>query len=97
MDNEYADKVYRKLLSMLEQDKAIHFTMLDTGIYFNGFILDLSEKKYTMVLKEIRLNKKYDEEGKELPARSIPFLLEQIDLDSIAEFTTKEEERRDDR
>jgi hypothetical protein len=78
MENEYGLRVYRKLLYFFQNEQAIHFTLLDTGEFYNGLILDLNEKKLTLVLKEFKLGE-------------IPFLLEDINEDSIAVFTTKKE------
>ena len=55
----------------------IHFKDLKE-IWYNGLILDLSESKLTMVIKE-RLR------------GSLPILLEDIKTDSIVEFTEKGE------
>lgn len=81
MENEYGLKVYRKLLYFYEKGLAIHFTALDTGSFYNGTILDLNQEKLTLVLKEFKLGE-------------IPFLLEEINDNSISVFTTKEEREK---
>jgi len=78
MENEYGLRVYRKLLYFFQKEQAIHFTVLDTGSFYNGIILDLNQDKLTLVLKEFKLGE-------------IPFLLEDINEDSIALFTLKKE------
>jgi hypothetical protein len=72
MINEKGQRNYRKLIYYFEQKIPIHFKDLD-GIFYNGLILDLSENKLTMVLRE-RVK------------GSIPILLECIKHDSICEF-----------
>jgi len=78
MANEYGQRVYRKLLYFFENQLAIHFTLAETGSFYNGIILDLNEKKLTLVLKEFKFGE-------------MPFLLEDINEDSIVKYTTKEE------
>lgn len=72
MTNEKGSNNYRKLLYYFENKIKIHFKDLD-NIFYNGLIIDLSEKKLTMVLQE-RVK------------GSIPILLENIKTDSITEF-----------
>ena len=77
MNNELGKQVYRKLSYFFENKIPIHFS-LNSGGWKNGIILDLSETKLTLVLKEFV-------EGE------LPFLLENINLDSIKPFREKEE------
>ena len=72
MINEIGERNYRKLLYYFENKIIVHFTDLDE-IFYNGLILDLSEGKLTMVLRE-RVK------------GSIPILLECINTDSICKF-----------
>lgn len=76
-ENAYGRRVYRKLLYFSERGLAIHFTINETGVFYNGIILDLNEDKLTMALKEFKFG-------------DMPFLLEDINEDSIVAFTTKE-------
>ena len=73
MTNELGLMNYRKLLYFFENKIKIHFKDLDY-IFYNGLILDLSEEKLTMVLRE-RVK------------GEIPILLENIKTDSISKFT----------
>ena len=72
MNNELGKQVYRKLLYFFENKIPVHFS-LHSGGWKNGLILDLSEKMSTLVLEEFV-------EGE------LPFLLENIILDSIVKF-----------
>ncbi len=72
MTNEKGQSNYRKLLYYFENGIMIHFKDLDE-IFYNGLILDLNERKLTLVLKE-RVR------------GEIPFLLENIKEDSISKF-----------
>ena len=72
MTNEIGQRVYRKLLYFFENNLMVHFKDLDT-IFYNGLILDLNEEKLTLVLRE-RVR------------GEIPFLLENINEDSICKF-----------
>lgn len=63
---------YRKLIYFFENKIQIHFNDLD-HIFYNGLIIDLSEDKLTMVLKE-RVK------------GTIPILLENIIPHSIKEL-----------
>lgn len=72
MTNEIGQKNYRQLLYFFENKIKIHFKDFD-NIFYNGLILDLSEKKLTMVLQE-RIR------------GTIPILLEFIKPESITEF-----------
>jgi hypothetical protein len=78
MENEYGYRVYRKLLYFFENKIKVHFDLNITGEWFNGEIIDLNEKKLTLVLKENILG-------------DVPFLLEDINEDSISKFTPKGE------
>ena len=77
MTNEIGQNNFRKLLYYFENKIWIHFKDLD-NIWYNGLILDLNEKKLTMVLRE-RVR------------GEIPFLLEQINPDSITKFKERGE------
>ena len=77
-DDELGSKVYRKLLWFFENKIPIHFCLLNTYGWKNGKIIDLDEKKLTLVLDEFV-------EGK------LPFLLEDINLDTIKKFKEKDE------
>lgn len=78
MRDEKGERNYRKLLYYYSNQIWVHFKNLD-GIFYNGQILDLNEDKLTLVLQE-RIK------------GDMPFLLEQIDTDSIAAFKLKGEE-----
>ena len=78
MKNELGTQAYRKLIYFFENKIPIHFS-LNSGGWKNGIIIDLNEKKLTLVLNEFV-------EGE------LPFLLEDIKLDSIKPFKEKEEE-----
>lgn len=77
MEHEYGQRVYRKLLYFFNNSIAIHFTLTETGAFFNGIIMDLNEDKLTMVINELKLGQ-------------IPFALEDLNEDSIAAYTIKE-------
>lgn len=72
MTNDIGQTVYRKLLYFFENNLRVHFKDLD-NIFYNGLILDLNEEKLTLVLRE-RVR------------GEIPFLLENINEDSISKF-----------
>ncbi len=76
MNNELGKQVYRKLSYFFENKIPVHFT-LHSGGWKNGLILDLNEEKLTLVLEEFV-------EGE------LPFLLENIILNSIVKFKEKE-------
>ena len=73
-NNELGKNVFRKLSWYYSQKLPVHFCLLDKFGWKNGDILDLDEDKLTMVLKEFK-------EG------DIPFLLEEISIDTIKRFT----------
>ena len=73
MTNEIGQINYRKLIYFFEKKILIHFKDLD-NIFYNGLILDLSEEKLTMVIRE-RVR------------GEIPILLECINPNSITKFT----------
>ena len=75
MTNDIAYNSYRSLLYFFENNIPVHFKDLD-NIFYNGLIVDLNEKKLTLVLHE-RVR------------GEIPFLLENIKTDSIAKFEEK--------
>jgi len=72
MNNETGKQVFRKLSYYFENKIMVHFCLIRGG-WKNGEILDLNEKKLCMVLKE-RV------EG------DLPFILEDIDVNSIRPF-----------
>jgi len=72
MINEIGLKNYRKLIYFFENNIKIHFKDLDE-IFYNGTIIELNEKKLTMVFKE-RIK------------GTLPILLEFIKHESIMEF-----------
>jgi len=72
MTNERGLKTYRKLVYFYENKIKVHFKDLD-DIFYNGVIIDLSEKKLTMVLRE-RVR------------GTIPILLEFVNPETIQEF-----------
>ena len=72
MRNDLGERNYRILIYYFENKIKVHFKDLD-NIFYNGLILDLNEKKLTLVLQE-RVK------------GEIPFLLENIKEDSISKF-----------
>ena len=78
MINELGTKVFRKLVYFQENKIPIHFSLISGG-WKNGKIISLNEDKLTLVLNEFV-------EGE------LPFLLENIDVNSIVKFREKEEE-----
>jgi len=72
MTNEIGQEVYRKLGFFFENKKLVHFKDVH-GIFYNGRIIDLSEKKLTLVI---------DERMRGI----IPILLEHINDNSIEEY-----------
>jgi len=77
MRDDVGQEVYRKLLYYFENNIPVHFTDLDE-VFYNGLILDLSESKHTLVIRE-RLN------------GELPILLECIKPSSISTFKEKVE------
>ena len=77
MTNETGKMNYRNLLYYFENKIKIHFKDLD-NIFYNGLIIDLNEDKLTMVFHE-RVR------------GEIPFLLENINTNSIAKFKERDE------
>ncbi len=75
MNNELGRKVYRKLSYFYEKKIPVHFSLISGG-WKNGEIIDLNENTLTLVLKEFV-------EGE------LPFLLENIDPNSIVKFKEK--------
>lgn len=73
MKNEIGEKVYRKLLWFYKEKIPIHFCLLNKYGWKNGEIIDLDKRKLTLVLKEFK-------EG------NLPFLLEEINIDTIKPF-----------
>jgi len=73
-DNNIGKKVYRKLSWFYSQKLPIHFCLLDKFGWKNGNIVELDEKRLTLVLDEFK-------EGK------LPFLCEEINIDTIKKFT----------
>ncbi len=77
MENELGKQVFRKLIYFQENKLPIHFSLISGG-WKNGKIISLNEDKLTLVLNEFV-------EGE------LPFLLENIDVNSIVKFREKEE------
>ena len=77
MNNELGKQVCRKLTYFYENKILVHFSLISGG-WKNGKIINLNEEKLTFVLKE-------NYEG------NLPFLCEDIILNSIAKFTKKGE------
>lgn len=77
MTNEIGQENYRKLLYFFKNNIHVHFKDLDK-IFYNGLILDLNEQKLTLVLRE-RVR------------GTMPFLLENIDTNSIAALKEEKE------
>jgi len=75
-NDKIAHESYRKFLWFFENKIKVHFKDFDE-VFYNGTIIDLNEKKSTMILQE-RVR------------GTIPFLLENINPDSIV----KMEERK---
>ena len=73
MTNDKNNRTYRLLLYYFENKIPVHFKLL-TGEFRNGIILDLNENKYTLVLDEFVFGEK-------------PFLLEEIDDNTISTYT----------
>ena len=76
-DKEKGQRVYRKLLYFYENNFPIFFK-LENGNWRAGIILDLSKEKFTLVLKEFLMGE-------------LPFLLEEINEDSITKYVKREE------
>lgn len=77
MNKETAEQAYRKLIYFFENKIPIHFS-LNSGIWQNGWILDLNQEKLTLVLREF-------EQG------TRPILLEDINPESIVKFREKDD------
>jgi len=75
-NNKMGHRVYRKLIWFYEHKLPIHFCLLNVYGWKNGEIIDLDEKKLTLVLKEFK-------EGE------LPFLLEDINIETIKKFIPK--------
>ena len=73
MTNEKGQRVYRKLLYYYKNNLPVHFKLEKNDAFRNGIILDLSEEKLTLVLKEFVMG-------------TIPLLLEEIKENSIQKF-----------
>ena len=83
-DNDKALRIYRKLSYFFEHQQAIHFKVEsggDAGYWRNGIILDLSKSKMTLVIKEFVMGER-------------PYLLEELDEDSICAYTIRAEEEK---
>jgi hypothetical protein len=83
MLNDKGQKVYRKLFYFFDNNICIHFKVTSEDIngirkteWKNGRIIDLDERKLIMVLQEFVEGEK-------------PFLLEDININSIVKYTTK--------
>ena len=75
MNNELGKQVYRKLIYFYENKISVHFSLISSGWKY-GKIIDLNEKKLTLILEE-------NVEGK------LPFLCEEIKINSIFKFKDK--------
>jgi len=75
MRDDIGHRNYRKIVYFYKNKIPVHFKDTDE-IFYNGIILELNEKKLTMVLKE-RIN------------GILPILLECIKEDSICEYKEK--------
>ena len=75
MINDKGLNNYRKLLYFFANEIPVHFK-LENGDWRNGYIIDLSEIKLTLILKELKMG-------------TIPLLLEEIKENSIEEFREK--------
>jgi len=78
MKNDKCQIVFRKLIYFFENKIPVHFKDTE-NIFYNGLIIDLSEKNYTLVIKERMRGE-------------IPILLEVINPDSISKFIEGENE-----
>ena len=78
MNNELGEQVYRKLHYFYINEILIHFDLVRGG-WKNGKVISLNEKELTFTLKE-------NVEGE------MPFLCEEVELNSIAKFREKKEE-----
>lgn len=74
-DNEKGQRIYRKFLYFFEEGITVHFK-IENGDFRNGLILDLNKEKLTLVLRENVMGE-------------LPFLLEDIQEDSIFKFEEK--------
>ena len=70
-NDKTAHDSYRKFLYFFQNEISVHFKDLD-NIFYNGLIIDLDEKKLTMVLNE-------EVKG------TMPILLEFVNPDTIRE------------
>jgi hypothetical protein len=83
-DKEKAFRVYRKLFGFYKDKISIHFKLNSGGdavMWRNGDILSLDDKTLTMVLKEFVLGER-------------PYLLEEVDEDSINAYIKKGEDEK---
>ena len=78
MNNELGKQVFRKLVYFKENEIPIHFNLISGG-WKNGRIVSLNETELTLILNEFV-------EGE------LPFLLENIDVNSIVKFREKVED-----
>ncbi len=76
-DMNTGNEAYRKLEYFSTNNIPVHFCLMKGG-WKNGEIIDLNEDKLTLVLKEFK-------EG------MLPFLLEEIDPNTIEAFKEKGE------
>lgn len=76
-NDKHTDDTYRKLVYFFENKIKIHFKDFD-DIFYNGLILDLNQRKQTMVIQE-RIK------------GTMPILLEFVKPNSIREFTEVQE------
>ena len=77
------DKVYRTLEFFKTLGKKIHIKIIsgsDRGLFRNGYVLDISEKKKCFVFKDDVMGER-------------PYLFEEVDENSIVPFREREERR----
>jgi len=72
-NDKIAHECFRKFIYFYENKIKVHFKDMDK-IFYNGLIIDINEKKLTMVISE-------NVKG------TMPILLECVNPDSIREFT----------
>ena len=77
MNNELGEQVYRKLHYFYTNGILVHFDLVRGG-WKNGKVINLNEKELTFTLKE-------NVEGE------MPFLCEEVEINSIAKFREKKD------
>ncbi len=81
MINDKGLRNYRNFLYYFEKRIAVHFS-LENEEWHNGTVIDINEKKLTLVLMEFKKGE-------------LPFLLEDIKEDSIKPFIYKPREEEE--